>query len=171
MADANVNVSRMMTRLALGGSEGGSAAVVLDSDTTQRSTGANQTETDLFSYAMPANMLSYDGAMARVKATASCGGTANVKTFRLYVGGTLVQTVSTSSNGGIVQYETDVHRVSATSQRVVSQAGASTAIAHTVANPTETLSGAVTIRLTGQNDAAAAAGDHVGQAWVVELLN
>lgn len=128
------------------------------------------TETDLLTYSLPANSLSANGKGVRVTAWGSLAANANTKSYKLYFGATAVNSHSTTVSGGgwVAQY-------------LLVRTGAATQIAYELtsqvgtgqqggsnASPTETLSGAVTIKVTGQSGTAS--NDITALGMMVEAL-
>lgn len=154
-----------------GGSAEAGLAGVLYIEEASAQTGANTTETDLWSYVLPANTLSVDGYGVRITTSGTLGATANNKTVRLYFGATVIASVPTNNfNGETWRFVAEVFRTSAGAQvtssfRILSASGSTS----TITTPAETLTGAVTIKLTGQNGAAVA-GDVVSRTALIEFL-
>lgn len=142
----------------------------LTTNTTQVGTDADLLEKDLWTYDLPANTLSADGKGIRITAWGSGAANANSKTIRGHWGATVVvlQGASINASGWRVVYE--VVRTGASAQ--VGQgnlwANALTSINVPVA-PAEDTSGAITIKVTGQN-AVASANDIVFRGAIVECF-
>lgn len=178
MADLTTLLSKFLTALWAGaasmpvGSGGATAAVsgVLSVNTTQAGTGADTNETDLWTYTLPANTLTRNGDAVRITAWGSLGADANTKTGRLYFGSTVISTLSTTNNAGIWRFDAVIVRTSATAQLSDALVSAGTALGTaTVTTPSEALSGAVVIKVTGQNGSAVA-NDVVFRGAIVEAL-
>jgi hypothetical protein len=139
--------------------------------TTQTGTTAVTTEEDLWTYSLPANTLSSNGKTVRITGWISTAANANTKTVRVYFGSTVIATRNTATASLLMWFEAYVVRTSATAQigrarRDVEQG----ALNYSFTTPAETLTGAVTIKITGQNGTASA-NDIVLAGAVVELLN
>ena len=130
---------------------------------------ADTNEADLFSFAIPAGKLANVGDLVRLKAWVKNAANANNKQTRVYFGGTTIgdSTVIASNNNWWV-VEAVVIRTGAATQVALCHAlnnansGAWTSAtggAVTQTAPSETLSGAVTIRLTGTSGTTGAADD------------
>lgn len=112
----------------------------------------NAAETDLWTYSVPANMLARNGDSLRV----TCGGTtaanANTKRFRAYFGATSgLNTGALALNNSQWNMELFIQRLSATTQLMVVRVFTNDALLFSYSqttNAAETLSGAVTFRLT-----------------------
>jgi hypothetical protein len=150
---------------------------VLTVNTTQTATAANTTETDLWTYSLPANALSADGKGVRITVFGTTAATANTKNIRLYFGSTVLESGGALAlNGNAWRVVAEVYRTGASAQlasalATVSINDGSTGTARTrLTTPAETLSGAITIKVTGQNGTAAA-NDIVFRGAIVEALN
>jgi len=146
---------------------------MIDINVTSAATGANQTETDLITYSLPADSLNTTKDIIRVKAWGNTGANANTKTMRLKFGGLTLASndITTAPNnkdwvleGMIVRTGSDTQE--ATGQGHVAEIGQT--YAHHTA--TETDSGAITIKVTGQNGTSNAS-DITAQGMSVEFLN
>ena len=144
----------------------------LNIDTTSAATGANTTETDLWTYTMPGGTLGTDGDAVRVTAWGTTGANTNNKTIRLKFGATTVLDSGAMVWNGKAWHVTAVvartggSAEEAIGQIVASPGGASiVAVATTHSTPGENLS----FNVTGQNGTAAA-NDIVFEGAVVELL-
>lgn len=154
------------------------ASGVLTVNTTQAATGANTTETDLWTYSLPANSLSADGKTVRITAYVLTAANANNKTVKLYFGSQLVNTTTAVAlNAGLVQLQMDVTRTAAATQELIGKTiyGAADGSAITAQrsdhiNGTQDTTTAITIKVTGQNGTAAA-NDIVFRSALVEALN
>jgi len=150
----------------------GEISSVLHVNTTTAGTAANTDETDLWSYTLPGGTLSQDGRGVRVTVFGSVGANVNAKTMRLYFGGTLLASGVNSQSGTIWRFQADVIRTSASAQvaNAILFVGELSAMDNALSAPSETISGAVTIRMSGQNGTAAA-NDIVFRGAIVEALN
>lgn len=153
-----------------GGSETLVPEGVINYDSTQAdNSGAG--ETDLISFSLPANSLSADGKGVRIKVAGTTAANASVKTIRLYFGSSVLMSndITTTPNNKSWQFEADVWRDSSSTQEfaaigrvgTVSQTLAVSALSATV-------SGAITIKVTGQG---AASSDITAKFLTVEFLN
>ena len=160
--------------LNLTGAQTGSrrfGSILLDSvNTTQQGTPANTTETTLATYTMPASTLVTDGQMIRIHAYGSIANNANSKTIRIKFGGTTIATENTSdASKDSWAIDCVVIRTGAATQKAMYFVTSDVTLNGPVpTSPTETLSGAVTIVVTGQNGAASAS-DIVHEASWIEL--
>jgi hypothetical protein len=144
--------------------------ISLFTSTTAVSNGTT-VETDLISYPMPASTLSVNGQKVRITVFGTTANNANLKTMKLYFGSTVVVSdgASAFTNFGWI-YRATVIRVSATTQVAFSEGnvGNGTSAKAASAAPAETLSGAVTIKVTGQSNTAG--GDVTATGMYVELI-
>lgn len=139
-------------------------------DTTQAATGANTTETDLWTYSLPANTLSADNYGVRVELWYSTAANANNKTVRPYWGGTALDTFTAASNNAVVVVRFEIWRTAAGAQRTFMEIEAPSAGArNTSATHTRDETAAQVIKFTGQNGTASA-GDIVFHKASVEFL-
>jgi hypothetical protein len=174
--DLNTFISRFWnSRLPQISSGGGSASGVLTVSTTSAGTPASTTETDLWTYSLPAGTLSADGRAVRITVVMSFGATANTKTPRVYFGSTVVHTFTSANSGGNVKFIVEVTRTGVSAQLGTSNQTAGGTGGTTggvmVTTPAADTTAAITIKASGQNDVAAAANDTVFKFALVELLN
>lgn len=142
-------------------------AVVLNNASTSATTTLVATEQDLFNFSVIANVLSANNQYLVLTAKVRNAATANAKQTRVYFGATLIgDSTSVASNNNWHMVECIVWRTGAATQKAIcnssnlSNAASWSSAAGGGANistPAETLSGAVTMRLTG-TDAVAAGG-------------
>lgn len=134
-------------------------------------------ETDLISYPLPANTLSVNGQKVRVTAWGSFAANVNTKTIRAYFGATVVTNIGAggaNANGRNWKVTWTVVRSGAAIQVaegtlvIAGTDGSLNFTNQAVASPTETLSGAVTIKMTGQSGTASA--DITQLGMFVEVL-
>lgn len=145
---------------------------VLVVNVTQAGTAGDTAETDLWTYSLPANTLSANGKGVRVRAWGTVGANGNTKSIRPYFGGTSLRLLSTTSNAGAWVCEWEIYRTGASAQKgVVVNAITGTALGISAVSPAADTTAAIIIKLTGQNDAAAAANDIVLEGARVEALN
>jgi hypothetical protein len=144
----------------------------LTTSTTSTQTGANTTETDLWSYPLPAGTLSADGQGLEIEAAGTFGANANNKTIRLYFGATQLSsdTTDTSNGNGIAwRIRATVDRTGVTAQLSYYDglAGGSSQFTARISTPAENTAAAITIRVSGQNGTANA-GDIVFRKATVD---
>ncbi len=143
---------------------------VANVNTTAVGTDANTTEKDLLTYSLPADSLSADGKLVRITAWGTVTS-ASSKTVRLKFGATVIREIATSSGGLDWRIDGVVIRTGATTQDAMATGSLDTiAPDTTLSTPAETLSGAVVIKVTGQNGTATA-NDIVAEGMLVEFLN
>ena len=110
-------------------------------------------EDDLMTYSLPANSLLASHGM-RVTAWGSAANNANAKVVKMYFGATAILTTSlTTSQDGTWRITANVVRTGAATQVASAQllqGGATTLVDCENTAPAETLSGAVTIKCTGE---------------------
>ncbi len=175
-ASAQGNLGYWTSRLFTAGS--GTATYTpsgtIEINTTQVGTGANTTETDLWSYSLPANTLNADGRTLRVTVSGDNAANANAKTVRFYFGATSVfisNAATTNPASWAATYL--ITRTGASAQlllRAVSIYGAGAVVANPVTStPAEVSSGAIVMKITGQNGIAAA-NDIVFKGALVEVV-
>lgn len=153
------------------GGVGATLPGVLTKSVTSASTTAVTTEETLWSYSLPAGTLASRGQAVRIRVFGSTANNANSKTIRLKWGASSVRDISTSTTGGIGwRYDCTIMRSGAAAQVIdcALQIGSSPGTYFALSG-TETLSGAVTIALTGQNGTANA-GDITFLGAIVEFL-
>lgn len=152
------------------------SSVLSDSvNTAQVGTDAATTEKDLHTYTLPASTLAIDGRGVRIHVAWTTSANANTKRFRVYFGSTVVfDSGALAENGRNGRITVDVFRTGAATQDAIGTAvgfsNAGAPLDGTFATPTETLSGAVVIKTTGQNGTATATDCRVELSYV-ELLN
>ena len=143
-------------------------------------TPATTTETTLKTWDLPAGALATDDQGIRIHAFGSFAANANAKTVRIKFGATTVLTypgAGPGTGGGGWRAQVDLFRTGGTAQKaipwLVSGIGNwgdpdfTTTTGHTT--PAETLSGAVTIEVTGENGTGTA-DDIVCEGFSVEFL-
>lgn len=141
---------------------------VLTKSVTSAQTGANTDETTLWSYPLPAGTLASDGQAVRIKAWGTTAANGNTKSVALKFGATSLRTASTSTSGAAWVLDAVVARTGAAAQ-TASATSTFNVTGTAVTTPGETLSGAVTIAVTGTNGTASA-GDITFSGAIVELL-
>lgn len=133
-------------------------------------------ETDLMSCVVPAGALNADGDVLEIQAFGAFANNANLKTVKIYANSTVLATPANAANNTgkwAVQVGT-FGRASATTQVAYIRFGVTngtneTANGNSITFPTETLSGTVTIKITGQSNTTS--GDVLQHGMVVKLLN
>jgi hypothetical protein len=146
---------------------------IISVNTDASATAANTTETDLLTFSLPASSLSANGRGVRIRAWGTTATNANTKTVRLYFGNSVLvsNNTTTAPNGSSFSLQCDVYRTAAVTQDAIGNAQVGNtlqSVAFTL--PTEDTSGAITIKITGQNGTAAAS-DIIAQGMIVEYLN
>jgi len=144
----------------------------IDVNTTEVGTGADTNETDLLTFSLPADSLSADKKAVRITAWGSVAENGNTKTIRLDFGATTIRAIGPSGMNGL-DWRIDglVIRTGATTQDAMATESLDTAAQDTtITTPAETLSGAVVIKITGENGIAAS-NDIVAKGMLVEFLN
>lgn len=149
-------------------------AGIINVDTVQAATGANTTDTTLFSYTLPANALDATGRTIRFTAYGTTGATANNKTIRIKwngTGGTSAPAITTAGNGTAWMLQGVITRTGSSTQDTFGTAQVSGVVgAVSFATAAATDSGTITIHVTGQNGTAAAS-DIVYEGSIIEYLN
>jgi hypothetical protein len=133
-------------------------------------TDANTNEKDLWTYTLPAGAMPTADRGIRFTAFGTLAANANNKTLKGYFGATQCAALSTTASGSHWEVRCIVLRTGAATQ--LSDGWVSIALGTqniTVATPAETLSGAVVVKVTGQNGVAAA-NDIVFRGAIVEAL-
>jgi len=145
---------------------------LIDIDTTAVGTGADTNETDLITFSLPADSLSADGKVVRITAWGNTAANGNTKTIRLKFGAEEIRAIGPSAINGL-DWRIDglVIRTGATTQDAMATESLDAAAQDTtITTPAETLSGAVVIKITGENGSAAA-NDIVCEGMMIEFLN
>lgn len=111
------------------------------------------TETDLLTYTLPAGALSANGAGLRITAWGTLAANGNTKTVRVYFGASVVTTLASTNNNVAWKSTAVVTRVTATTQVAMGDTyfGALAIADGRTTSPTETLSGSLVIKVTGQS--------------------
>lgn len=147
----------------------------LSSSTTAVST-TDLLEDTLASYSLPANTLAVNGRGVRITVTCTFAANANAKTARVYFGSSVValSTSLAASPSNLTWHAVyTVFRTGAATQyasglSVLSGVGAAQATSQTPVAPTETLSGAVLIKVTGSGPTTI--GDITLTSFLVEAI-
>ena len=169
MADTNTFLTRFLYGLLPQFADGPSG--VLTRSTTTAATIADTNETTLWTYDLPANVLSADGKGVRITAWGTTAATANTKTLRLYFGSGL-SGVAHSFGFNNLDWELSaiVLRTGAAAQTFKEMALIDSNTPNIVLGTlTENTAAVITIKMTGLNGTAAA-NDIVFKGAVVELL-
>lgn len=130
-------------------------------------------ETDLHSYTLPTAHFNVDKKHIRLRGTLSFAANANVKTVKLKLGATFSLTLNptqTAPNGLAMNFNIDIIRTGSNAQHVYGYVLLGTAIelqGHATA--TETDSGALVLKVTGQSGTASS--DITMHVSSVEFLN
>lgn len=160
--DGDLIVNRAVAPISVNG--------VVNASAVQAATGANLLETTLWQYVLPAGALDTDGRGIRIVAALGMAANANNKQIRLYFGSTLLfDTGALSVNGSPLRFDATVVRRSASAQVGSAAAWWASGYDSKLVFPAESATGAITIKITGQNGTAVA-NDIVFHAAVVELF-
>lgn len=130
-------------------------------------------ETDLMTFSLPANTLATNGRGVRITATWTTAANATAKNAKLYFGATVVSSlIGFTGSAEIIITQTTVYRTGAATQQGIGLLSPYVgAVLNNgtllVTSPAETLSGAVTIKITGQGGVNT---DITGINMLVELL-
>jgi hypothetical protein len=144
---------------------------VINVNTTQA--GSNlAVETDLMTYALPANALSANNKGVRIQAWGTFAANANSKAVRLYFGATRVNNnfIGTFNSSGWY-VEGVILRTGASAQVATGKTEIEATNEYrpaTFTTPAENTANAITIRVTGQG---VANNDIVARAMVIEIIN
>lgn len=109
-------------------------------------------EDNLMTYSVPAGTLATNGQTLRVMAFFTNAANGNTKTIKAYFGATSITLQSAAVNNGVSWVELKIVRTGATSQLLYGWLGRTPAFVFFAASaaPAETLSGAVTLKFTGE---------------------
>jgi hypothetical protein len=184
VAQSTVTVNPRITGNQGGGSatvgSGGATALncgtvtgaTLTTTSTSVQTGANTTETDLWTYTVPAGTLNADGRGFRVHVDGTTAANANNKTVRFYIGASNSASVLGGAPNGIAWWA-DVHitRNADSGQRTMltTFSSAATFTFNTNTTTPGSWSSPVQLKVTGQNGTASA-GDIVLRTVIVECF-
>lgn len=142
-------------------------------NTTGVATTAIVTEENLLTFSLPANSLSVNGYGVRIRAWGQVAANANGKTLKLYFGNSIVASnnVSLAPNAVAWLLEAEVWRTGAQTQDAIGKGQVGSIPQSVFFNlPTEDTTGAITIKITGQNGTATAA-DITAEGLSVAFLN
>jgi hypothetical protein len=136
-------------------------------------TGANMNETDLQTFTLPTNLFDAIGRGIRFKMWGTTGADANAKTVRVYfgVGNKIYDSTGVTANNGSWMVMGEIYKIG-----VNNQASWTTGIfinswpSTDVQQNSQTESGTIILKVTGQNGAAVA-NDIVCQGMTIEVLN
>lgn len=164
--------------VALGGAGGlnqGTMLAVPSVNTSAVGNAADTSEDNLMTYSLPAASMSSNGRGVRITAWGSGVSTTDVTTVRCYFGATAVTTkVLTASQANTWKADFAVIRTGATTQVAsgsILNGGTTSSVTQATASPGETLSGAVTIKCTGQRATTSSANSVQQLGMVVEFIN
>jgi hypothetical protein len=156
--------------VSAGASGAGQFPVLLTSNTTTYTALANTNEQDMWTYSLPAATLATDGQAVRITSFGTKAANANNVTIKSYFGATQVAALSFTTSGASWRTEAIVLRTGAATQLGGGDVEVGLGSVNvTVATPAATLSGAVTIKVTGQS-ATGTAADYVFRGATVEFL-
>lgn len=129
-------------------------------------------ETDLMTYTLPANTLGTNGQALRITVWGTTAANANTKTLKLKFGATSVtlNPTTTAPNAKDWRATAIVARTGAATQEMITEACVGAVQDSTTRSaPTETLSGSLVIKVTGQSGTAS---DDISQkGMLIEQLN
>jgi len=124
-------------------------------------------EDDLMTYPLKGGSLDLDGKVIRVWAFGTHAANGNSKRIRVYFGSTLVGDVTSTENATTWFVDLKIFRTGATAQLTNIHMRTAGQIDLRITTPAETLSGNVTIKLTGE----ATSNDDISQkGWVIEVV-
>jgi hypothetical protein len=125
-------------------------------------------ETDLITYSLPGGTLSVNNQKVRITAWGGTAANANTKTIKIYFGAVALRSFATTSQGSWIASGLVV-RTGASAQAGIGGVRFST-VAEVISgtSPSETLSGAVVIKVTGQS--AVGSGDVTANGMFVEWI-
>ena len=170
-ATGTIGAALIATDAALVGMGTGSGDAVVggayNTQTGTSATGADTTETDLWTVSLPASSLSANKKGIHVRTWGTVAANGNTKTLRLYFGATVVLTVVTTASGAAWDLDMQVIRTSATTQHAIGHGIVGTVTTTNFIEPNETNANAITVKVTGQNGTATAS-DIVGKSWVLD---
>lgn len=156
------------------GTSTGRAPIVGTANVNNTAVGnAGSGEDDLITYSLPANSLSGNGKGVHITAWGTTANNANAKTLKLYFGAVMLTNSLTVNLAGVWRIEADVFRTGSNAQDYVSQlvtTGAAGVALNDieVGSLTQTDSGAITIKCTGE---ATSDNDIVQEGLFVKFIN
>lgn len=166
-ASSSVKVGASSETARLGG--------VINTDSTQAATGANTTDTTLFTYTLPANALDADGRVIKFTAWGSFAANGNTKTVRLKfngAAGSSIMAFSGTPNNQNWVLQGTVIRTGSNAQDFfgTSVLGPTAATNATFGTATVTDNAAIDLAVTAQNGSSSA-NDIVYEGSLIEFLN
>ena len=138
---------------------------------------ADTTEDVLFTYSLPANSLSVSGKGLEIKAFGTFAANGDAKRAQISFGSTVVaDTGATNANGGGWMLEAMVFKTGAVgSNTQISQGQSAIGSTHggctTVGTPTESESGAITVKVTGASTGSGQANDVLCNFFSINAMN
>jgi hypothetical protein len=154
------------------GMSSGGAVTTLDVQAGSIGTPASTVETNLFAYSMPGNQLALDGQYLQLVVQIQSNGQSGNR-YRLYFGTTVILDLTAQFNIAAFSCElrATIVRTGPANQRITAtwEHNQAWGLSNSFASaPTETLSGAILLKLTGKNGAPTA-NSIVGNIWIVQL--
>ena len=145
---------------------------LINIDTDAVGTDAGTDEKDLITFSLPANSLNANGKVVRITAWGSVAANGNTKTIKMDFGATTITQIGPAAISGLDwKIEGLVIRTGETTQDAIATEMLDvTAQDTTITIPTEDETGAVIIKITGENGTAAA-NDIVAKGMMIEFLN
>lgn len=169
-----INGAASSSTVTLGSGSGTGTLCAVASVTTAAVGNVGGGEDDLMTYALPANSLSTDGSFVRVTVGGTTAANGNTKVVRVYFGGASPSSAMLNAglNNGSWGGTMFMARTGATTQEggVFSQDTAGNNAVFRRLTGTETLSGAITIKVTGASGSSAT-DDIVQRLMIVEVCN
>jgi hypothetical protein len=149
---------------------GANASGLLTFTATAGCTIANTTETDLWTYSLPANTLNVNGKAIRVTIWGDVAAAGGTKTIRTYFNGTSVAAVGYGGTNTGFKSVVHILRTGSSAQAAIGEiVGALAAPNETYTTHSATTSAAITIKFSGQNGVATA-NDVCFRGAIVETL-
>lgn len=146
-------------------------AGLLAYNVTSTGNGADTSEDTLWTYSLPANVLSAVGKTLRIYAYGVCGANTDNKTMKLYFGSEVITTPTAATNAKNWYLQLDVIKTGASTQIVCGQGIVdTTSVTPYVTTGAETDTSAITIKMTG-TAGTGTANDIVFKFGLVEILN
>jgi hypothetical protein len=171
--EATLDLTGVVTHMM--GAGIGTAKPVGAANVTLASVGndADAVEKDLITYALPADSLSATGKGIRVRVWGITDATSEAKTIKLYFGATVViaNAVTAAPESKTWEFEALVFRTGVNTQDAIGKGIVDVLPeAATYTSPTETDSGSITIKVTGQGSSTVA-NEVVAKGMLVEFIN
>ena len=169
------NVQEALDELSaqVGGSSSSGGVVRKATGFANVGTDADTLEKTLQSYTLPGGTLATNGQSVRIKAIGTLAATTRARSVRLYFGATVLASIIGATNSGTLNWcvEAVVVRSGAATQVGAGETFNNFPVASfTTTGPTETLSGDILLRVTGQSSGAAVANDVACSFFQVEFL-